>query len=277
MGEVTTSQNPQKFYSSTQKPVKTGTMADPQPTSQVRVEPITNADDFSRCFAIAAAAFGTQTADGIWTTFNPGWDSPEGGVAGAGRLQSRWASRKFTEAGNPNVVFLKATIPDQSGKEAIAGMAIWVQLSTVEGYGDVSKMDLVESLQLNTLYPDDESSQKFLCQVIKSLTRQRKEVVKEAASRDPPAIMALDLCAVDPAFQRKGVAGELVQWGLNEAKKRGGLEAVTEASKKGRSVYARLGFKQEGEEIDYVLDEEFKERVMPSNIFMRTGYSKTTA
>lgn len=31
-------------------------MADPQPTTQVRVEPITNADDFSRCFAIAAAA-----------------------------------------------------------------------------------------------------------------------------------------------------------------------------------------------------------------------------
>lgn len=169
-------------------------------------------------------------------------------------------------------MFLKATVPDQSGKEVIAGMAIWVQLSTVEGHGDAPTTDLV---QMNTLYPDDEISQKFLCQVINSLTKQRKEVVTEAASRDPPAIMALDLCAVDPAFQRKGIAGELVQWGLNEAKRRGGLEAVTEASKKGRSVYARLGFKQEGEEIGYVLDAEFKERVMPSNIFMRTGYSKS--
>ncbi|KAH7384990.1 hypothetical protein BKA64DRAFT_681910 [Cadophora sp. MPI-SDFR-AT-0126] len=248
----------------------------PQSTSQVRVQPITNADDFSRCFAIAAAAFGSQTADGIWTAFNPGWDTPEGGISGAGRLQSRWASRKFTEAGNPNVVFLKATIPDPSSPEwdVIAGVAIWVQLSTVEGFGDVPKSDLVESLQLNTLYPGDESSQKFLCQAMKSLTKRRKEVVKEAAKRDPPAIMALDLCAVDPAYQRRGVAGELVQWGLNEAKRRGGLEAVTEASRKGRSVYARLGFRQEGEEIDYVLDEEFNERAMPSNIFMRTGYTQ---
>ncbi|PVH81068.1 hypothetical protein DL98DRAFT_458668 [Cadophora sp. DSE1049] len=252
-------------------------MAAPQPTSDVHVQPITNADDFSRCFAIAAAAFGTQTADGIWTAFNPGWDTSEGGISGAGRLQSRWASRRATEAGNPNVVFLKATIPDpsSSGEEIIAGMAIWVQLSTVEGHGDVPKTDLVEALQLNTLYSGDESAQKFLCQVIKSLTKQRKEVVKEAATRDPPAIMALDLCAVDPAFQRRGVAGELVQWGLDEAKRRGGLEAVTEASKKGRGVYARLGFKQEGEEIAYLLDDEFKERLMPSNIFMRTGYSKT--
>ncbi|KAK0101990.1 hypothetical protein ONS95_001204 [Cadophora gregata] len=251
-------------------------MTTSQSTSQVRVEPITDADDFSRCFAISAAAFGTQTADGIWTAFNPGWETPDGEILGASRLQSRWAARKSTESGNPNVVFLKATVQDPSspGGEAIAGMAIWVQLSTVEGHGDIPKTELIEGLQLNTLYPDDESSQKFLCQVIQSLTKQRTEVVKEAATRDPPAIMALDLCAVDPAFQRRGVAGELVQWGLDEAKRRGGLEAVMEASKKGRSVYARYGFKQEGEEIAYILDDEFKDRSMPSNVFMRTGYSQ---
>ncbi|KAH6717055.1 hypothetical protein BKA61DRAFT_600988 [Leptodontidium sp. MPI-SDFR-AT-0119] len=252
-------------------------MATPNSTSQVSIQPITDPGDFLRCFAITASAFGTQTADGIWTAFNPGWDTPEGKISGAARMRSRWASRSFNSAGNPNVVFLKATVPDLSssgaGSEVIAGMAIWVQASTMQDHGDVPGTDLVKALGLDTLYPSDESAQRFICQVIKSLTRQRREVMKEAATRDPPAILGLDLCAVDPAFQRRGIAAELVKWGLDEANRRGGLEAVTEASKKGRSVYAKLGFQQEGDEIEYVLDDEFRDRVMPSNIFMRTGTS----
>ena len=39
----------------------------------------------------------------------------------------------------------------------------------------------------------------------------------------------------------------------------------------GRRVYAKLGFQQEGGEIPYVVDEEFRQRDMPSNVFMRTG------
>ncbi|KAG4435601.1 hypothetical protein IFR05_008910 [Cadophora sp. M221] len=254
-------------------------MANPQ----VRIQPITDPEDFLRCFVIAGSAFGTQTADGIWTAFNPVLtrDTPEGKISGAARMQSRWASRSFNSAGNPNVVFLKATVPDPSGSggsegEVIAGLAIWVQASTMEEHGDVPGTDLVKSLELDTLYPGDKSPQKFICQVMKSLTKQRREVMKEAATCDPPAILALDLCAVDPAFQRRGIAAELVKWGLDEAKRRGGLEAVTEASKKGRGVYAKLGFEQEGDEIEYALDDEFKDRVMPSNIFMRTGTSPKT-
>ncbi|KAI9047229.1 hypothetical protein LZ554_008683 [Drepanopeziza brunnea f. sp. 'monogermtubi'] len=255
--------------------------------SPIRIEPITNPDDFARCFSIAASAFGTQTADGIWTAFNPGWDTPEGQVSGAARLRCRWAGTTVDHAGNANTVFLKATIPGAddesasgsaagadgsgSGGEVIAGMAIWVQLSTVEGHGIVRRadQDVVEKSELAALYPNDQSAQDFSWQAMKSLTKQRLGAVEDAAERDPPAIMVLDLCAVAPEFQRRGIAGELVKWGLEEARRRGGLEAVMEASTSGRTVYARLGFTQEGPEI--VLDGSFPDRVMPSNVFMRTG------
>ncbi|KAH7312930.1 hypothetical protein BKA65DRAFT_516942 [Rhexocercosporidium sp. MPI-PUGE-AT-0058] len=259
-------------------------MTTPHNTSQIRIQPITNAEDFQRCFEITASAFGTQTADGIWKAFHPGWDTPEGRVLGASRMQSRWAASSLTSTGSPNVVYLKATVLDPSGPgaglvgkegEVIAGMAIWVQASMVPGNGDLPPTDLVKALELDTLYPGDESAQKFLCQVVRSLTKSRLEAVKEAETRDPPAILALDLCAVDPAFQRRGIAAELVKWGLEEAQRRGGLEAVTEASKKGRGVYAKLGFEQQGE-IEYLLDDEFRDRMMPSNVFMRTGTSPKT-
>ncbi|CZS97328.1 uncharacterized protein RAG0_06470 [Rhynchosporium agropyri] len=248
--------------------------ATPKSSSTIRVEPITNPDDFTRCFAVAASAFGTQSADGIWTAVCPNWNTPEGAILGAERMRKRWETRTFDAAGNPNCVFLKATIPDPSsgdGKEVIAGMAIWVQVSMDKAYGDVPDPDWAKALHVEELYPGDEPSQRFLCQVFASLTKQRLEAIKQAATRDPPSLLGLDLCGVDPAYQRRGIAAELVKWGLEEARSRGGLEAVLEASKKGRGVYAKLGFRQEGEEIEYLLDDEFKERSMPSNVFMRTG------
>ena len=39
----------------------------------------------------------------------------------------------------------------------------------------------------------------------------------------------------------------------------------------GRHVYEKLGFHQEGGEVEYDVAEEFKNRPLPSNIFMRTG------
>ncbi|KAL8639671.1 MAG: hypothetical protein Q9228_003318 [Teloschistes exilis] len=239
--------------------------------NDVRIEPVTQAGDISRCFEIAAAAFGTQTADGIWMAFNPGWDTPEGKVEGASRMRSRWATSTVDKSGNLNTVFLKAVVPDPEKGEVIAGMAIWVQGSTVLGHGDVPEADLAKAMDLDALYPKNASEHKYLCQIDKSLTRQRVEAIKEAASQSPPAVLDLELCCVDPAFQRRGAASKLVQWGLDEAVRRGGLEAVTEGSRAGRMVYSRLGFKQDGPEIEYHIDDEFKDRALPSNIFMRTG------
>ncbi|KAL2820857.1 hypothetical protein BDW59DRAFT_150627 [Aspergillus cavernicola] len=245
----------------------------------VRVEPIDNAEDFARFFDITALAFGQQLSDGIWIALNPGWDTSEGRNGGISRLIERYSSTATDRNGDPNTIFLKATVPrpsddtNNSGatEEDIAGVAFWVQASMVDGYGDKPVTDLCEAMDLEALYPGNPAEQKYARQLDQSLHKRRIEVVNEIASTSSPAVMVLDLCVVDPAFQRQGIATKLVQWGLGEAKRRGGLEAILEASSMGRHVYRQLGFWQDGDEFEYHVDEEFRDRNRPSNVFMRTG------
>ena len=239
--------------------------------SGVRIEVVDKAEDLVQGFDCVSEAFGRQARDAIWQAMNPGWDTPEGRARGAARFQKRWAGATKDKDGRANTVFVKASLPDseRKGEPRVVGVAIWVQLSVVPGHGGVPTSDLRQELEER--YPGNTSEQRHLSQALDSLHARRVEVVKEKAAASPPAVMVLDLCAVDPAFQRRGIAAKLVQWGLDEAKRRGGLEALTEASVMGRRVYVKLGFQQEGPEIQYHVDEEFKQRDMPSNIFMRTG------
>ncbi|KAL4805086.1 hypothetical protein BDV18DRAFT_24927 [Aspergillus unguis] len=236
----------------------------------VQVTPITDPSDLTRFFEVAAAAFGTQANDGLWTAMSPGWDTPEGKKNNVSRLTKRLNSTTKDRNGEPNTIFLKAVVNAGTEKEAIAGIAIWAQASMVDGYGDVPRY-IGEAMDLNELYPGNEKEQRYVSQLDASLHKRRFEVIREIATTSSPAVMVLDLCAVDPAFQRMGVASRLVQWGLDEAKRRGGLEAVLEGSSMGRHVYRQLGFWQDGDEVGYEVDEEFKDRERPSNIFMRTG------
>ncbi|KAF5022026.1 hypothetical protein F66182_5909 [Fusarium sp. NRRL 66182] len=234
--------------------------------SDVSIEPVTNPDDFTDMFNIVAAAFGDQVQDGIWIAMNPAWNTPEGRKAGARRLADRWSAMTRNSSGQPNTVFIKATVDG-----VIAGLSIWQQFSTVDGHGDAPAEDLGKDVDLEALYPGNEAEQRYLVQAMDSLHRRRWEVVREKATASPPALMVMDLCVVDPLFQRKGIARKLVQFGLDEAQRRGGLECFTEASSMGRLVYLKQGFKQEGGEVVYQVDDEFKGRSMPSNIILRTG------
>jgi GNAT superfamily N-acetyltransferase len=51
----------------------------------------------------------------------------------------------------------------------------------------------------------------------------------------------LQICYASPAYERRGVASALVKWGLEKADKEG-WPCITEASPRGKQVYARLGF-----------------------------------
>ncbi|GAP92296.1 putative acyl- N-acyltransferase [Rosellinia necatrix] len=263
-------------------------MAAPPDKDAVIVEVISDAADFPEAFACISEAFGRQVHDAIWTAFNPGWDTAAGRAAGAARLAERWAATaKAHDGGDPHTIFLKATLPDPdpdpdrnpsagapSGeRRVIAGMAIWVQETAVAGHGNLSVADATASMDLEALYPGDEREQRFLRQVSRSLFRQRLEFIAAraaaaAAADGSPAVMALDLCATRPAFQRRGVASAMVRWGLDEARRRGVPWAATEASSMGRHAYRRLGFEPRGPETVYEVDDEFRDRELPSNLFM---------
>lgn len=242
-------------------------------TADLRIELIAEPQDVVDSFDSICNAFGHQTRDGIWIAMNPGWDTPTGKAAGAARMVERWKSSTKDNKGNLNTMFVKATLPDpqDEGHRIIAGIAIWVQASMVNGHGDKPAEDLSKIMDLEAVYPGNKAEQRYMCQLDHSLHKRRIEVVRQKETESPSAVLVLDLCVVDPAFQRRGIAQKLVRWGLDEAERRGGLEAILEASSMGRQAYPKLGFYQDGPEIEYVVDEEFKDRDRPSNIFMRTG------
>lgn len=243
----------------------------PKP-SDIAIEIIANEQDFTTAFAIISKCFGKQTNDLFWKAMNPGWDTSEGAAAGTNRMVKRWQTVTMNESGQPNTVHLKATVPDPQdpAKRVIAGIAIWTQLSMVDGMGDRQSTDLSTAVDLNELYLGDETEQRFLRQCFASFVSQRVRTLEEKASTSSPATFSLDLCVVDPDFQRRGIANKLVEWGLREAQNRGGLESTTEGSAMGRFVYKRLGF-EPVEEVNYIVDPEFQNRKLPPNLFMRTG------
>lgn len=200
---------------------------------------------------------------------HPRWDTPEGKAFHAALLAKRWQDTTLDAQGRPNTIFLKATVPDEgtTSRRRIVGVAIWAQLSLVPGHGSPPVTEYAITPDMGYA---SEREERFAKQLFAGLNAKRAEVLREKAGTDSPAAFSLDLCAVDTDFQRRGIAVRLVQWGLDEAERRGGLEAMTEASVMGRWVYAKMGFKPVGE-IDYGVEEELLgDRKLPSNLFMRT-------
>lgn len=237
---------------------------------EVIVSPFETEKDVEQAYHCISQAFGAQTKDGFWIMVNPGWDTPEGKAVHTKRLVERWQSITTNKDGKPNTIFLKATLPDPEnpGERRVVGIAIWQQFSFVEGYGDPFDSDI--SARLGSFSDTD---RRFILQMTHSLWKRRIEYMRkvQASGRSPPAIFTLDLCTVDPAYQRRGIAGKLVEAGLAEAKTRGDLECTTEGSAMGRGLYRKLGFKDEGKgDIQFELDDEFKTRSVPPNVFLRT-------
>ncbi|KAH8168733.1 acetyltransferase (GNAT) family protein [Sarocladium implicatum] len=248
-------------------------MASQRANSDIIIEPISSPDDFFGGFDVLCATFGRQTQDGFWQASNPGWDTPQGRQACAQRMIKRWEGVTTNRDGNANVIFLKATAPttsEQDGPRKVVGFASWAQQSMVDGWGD-KPIENLPSAALEDLYPGDEAEQGYIRDVTRSFFGKRREIVKAKATEPIPAVYALDLCVVDPAYQGRGIAKDFVKWGIAEAKRRGGLEMVTEGSVMGRRVYEKLGFKPQPPEVVYEYDPRFEARSRPSNLFMRTG------
>ncbi|ATY62195.1 Acyl-N-acyltransferase [Cordyceps militaris] len=245
-------------------------MSTTKPDIDLQLHVAKSADEASQAFGPMCQAFGVQTQDTIFIGTSPGWDTPVGRQRCAARLGARFANTTTNLAGKPNTVFLLATTaadPGAStGDRVVAGMAVWEQCSSVPGHGNVP----TEGAGMADVYPDDPAQQQYWTAILRAMHSRRWEVARSKAAECPPAVMALDICAVDPRFQGRGIGQKLVEWGLQEAKARGDLEAVTEASVMGRRVYLKLGFEQEGGDIEYNVDASLSSLPLPSNVFLRT-------
>jgi aminocarboxymuconate-semialdehyde decarboxylase len=238
---------------------------------EIRISLAETEEDIIQANHCISEAFGRQTKDAVWMAMNPGWETEVGQAMNARSMIKRWKSTTTNKDSKPNTLFVKATLPDpeKQGERQVVGMAIWTQLSNVEGYGDKFTGDMTEALA-----GVNDTDRRFADQMFRSLWKRRIEYIKEVSEsgRTPPAIFTLDLCAVHPDFQRRGIAGKLTQYGLDEAKQRGNLECTTEGSAMGRAVYRKLGFKDEGVgDIVFEVEKEFESRDKPPNVFLRTG------
>ncbi|KAI1432208.1 acyl-CoA N-acyltransferase [Xylaria sp. CBS 124048] len=247
-------------------------MASPEKNDDaLTVEVITSAEDFPEAHDCLSAAFGTQTHEPLWDITVPDWQTPVGRAAEIKRMTKRWeaTSTATDKKGNPSTIFLKATLPDPEtpNRRKIVGVAIWVQATAVEGHGSLISPDPAEKMDLEGMYPGDETEQRYCRQIWRSVIKHRVAFVNSRRDADFPAVMVLDQCATLPDFQRRGVGSALVKWGLDEARRRGITDAAVEGSLMGRRVYARHGFQIEGD-IEFDLDEEFAGRTMPIACFM---------
>jgi hypothetical protein len=178
----------------------------------------------------------------VWMTLHPGWDTLEGREYAISSLIKRWSGITKDRNCDPNTIFLKATVPRlESGKEDIVRVAIWAQASMVDGCGNTLTNYLDKVMDVNALYLGNLAEQNYPRQLLRSFHVRRVETANEVVSSSSPAIMILGLCAVDLAFQRLGVATKLVEWGLDEAKRRDRLESTLEALSMGRHVIRSLG------------------------------------
>jgi hypothetical protein len=117
---------------------------------QIIVSPVETENDLTQANYCVSEAFGRQTKDAVWMLMNPGWDTEAGQKLNAQTLIKRWRSTTTNKDGNPNTIFLKATLPHPSkdGERKVVGMAIWAQQSYVEGYGDPFVGDMKEALNI---------------------------------------------------------------------------------------------------------------------------------
>lgn len=172
--------------------------------------------DMLAVFTVAARAF-DRNENFFDATFPQHW-TDEGKAAGAERFL-------HMKQNDPNIHYIKAVDTDTG---AIAGFARWLILK-----------DHIPNPPPNDHGPYWESAEDadYFNQLLTSFMAQRAEYIQKTGGN----VVSLDICAVDPAYQRRGVGNQLVEWGVKKADEQG-LDAVVESSPFGRGLYEKHGF-----------------------------------
>ncbi len=97
-------------------------------------------------------------------------------------------------------------------------------------------MDLAqEAKEGSPEYWPDQKELLFVSQIVPAFLESRQSIL----DRTKGNLVSLDILAIDPAYQRKGVGARLVEWGTKKADDLG-FEACVESSIFGKGLYVRL-------------------------------------
>lgn len=184
---------------------------------KIEVQEATDADMY-RIFEICSLGFARNEPffDAVWPNH---WTE-------SGRQQG---AERFTDTKNntPETTYLKA-VDASNGK--IMGMAKWNIYDS-----NIPDLDKVDREQKD--YWGNEEDKRY-CEVIsKEFMKTRNDAIRRTGGN----VVSLDILAVDPEYQRKGVGHALVQWGTAKADAMGN-EAVVESSVFGKGLYLKHGF-----------------------------------
>lgn len=172
--------------------------------------------DMQEIFTVGSRAFDRN--EPFWdATFLEHW-TEQGRVAGGKRFL------EFKHAA-PYAHYIKA-VDTETGR--IAGFARWL----------VYKNHVPETPgpDVGQHWPTEEDKDWFYYYLTEFIKTRHDHIEKTGGN-----CVSLDICAVDPDHQRKGVGGKLVEWGTKKADSLG-LEAVVESSIYGRGLYEKHGF-----------------------------------
>lgn len=205
--------------------------ADPGPNIEIH---LATEDDAAELFAICSEAFGSE--DPAWKAYYPLHWTPEGRKAGSERFSSAM----------------------QEDHHAVYHKAVDVTCGTIVAFS-IWTVYNARPLQ----YPPDLPSPDYWPNALEAeyghaimldLMRKRHDHIKSVAN----SIVHLNTLAVLPAYQRRGIATRLMEWGVDMADQLG-FPCFVEATPAGRPLYQRCGFVIE-EEVLPVMPTKFADR-----------------
>ncbi|CAJ2506491.1 Uu.00g006210.m01.CDS01 [Anthostomella pinea] len=173
--------------------------------------------DMDRLIEVASLAF--QRNEPMWDLMWPlHWET-------SGRKQAADRMREIRKS-SPHAKYMKAVDADSG---VIIGMAKWIIYSnnTLPGKSEVKHVN----------YWNDEEEMAFASIMAKLFLEERNAAIRKSGGN----LVCLDVLAIDPEYQRRGVGVALVRWGTDKADELG-VEAVVESSVYGKGLYEKNGF-----------------------------------
>lgn len=171
--------------------------------------------DMPRLFEITSLAF--KHNEPFWDAMYPRHETPLGRQMGGERFVN-------AQRADPNTIYLKAV---HASTGEIAGFAKW----------NVFHNRFPAPAKAEGDYWDSPEEKAYCQHLMTEFNRDRVAYLKSTNGN----AVNLDICVIDPKYQRMGVGGLLVEWGVAKADELG-FDAIVESSVYGKGLYEKHGF-----------------------------------